>query len=68
MVIDFEHHIATEESFRNRNGVDGQMSWGLVREEIYRIDQHIDDVKVLDLPKETIDGILSGTAKKLLNI
>jgi len=51
MVIDFEHHISTEESFRSRNGVDGQMAWGvdemgrgrgLVREEIYRIDQHID--------------------------
>ena len=51
MVIDFEHHIATEESFRNRNGVDGQMFWGvdemgrgrgLVREEIYRIDRHLE--------------------------
>jgi len=51
MVIDWEHHISTEASFRRRNGVDGQMSWGLddmgrgrglVRDEIYRVDKHLE--------------------------
>ena len=51
MVIDWEHHISTEASFRRRNGVDGRMSWGLdemgrgrglVRDEIYRVDKHLE--------------------------
>ncbi|MCK5427939.1 MAG: amidohydrolase [Anaerolineales bacterium] len=76
MVIDWEHHISTEASFRRRNGVDGQMSWGLdemgrgrglVREEIYRVDRHIEFMDTAGIDMAVISSF-PGKAAELRSI
>jgi len=50
MIIDWQHHIATKESFERRGGKEDQLVWGLdaegrgrglLRNEIYRVDKHL---------------------------
>lgn len=72
MIIDWEHHVSTEASFRRRNGVDGQMAWGLdkmgrgrglIRDEIYRIDRHLEFMDTAGIDMAVISSFPGNAAE-----